>query len=110
MKFNGVVITDDITMGAIVNNYDIGDAAVRSVNAGSDIILAAHGYDNALIVLEGLKQAAKSGYISEERINKSVYRILKLKHKYGLSSDTKNFVNINKINEEIKTVLSTYMN
>ncbi|HBI27489.1 MAG TPA: beta-N-acetylhexosaminidase, partial [Peptococcaceae bacterium] len=42
LQFDGVVLTDDMTMGAIVNNYDLGEAAVESINAGSDIVLVCH--------------------------------------------------------------------
>lgn len=42
LGFNGLIITDDMTMGAITENYNIGDAAVKSINAGSDIILVCH--------------------------------------------------------------------
>ena len=81
LKFNGVVITDDMTMGAVTKNYDIGDAAVTSVNAGCDIILVCHGYDNEVSVINSLKKAVQNGTIKEERVNESLYRILKLKSK-----------------------------
>lgn len=42
LNFKGVVITDDMTMGAIVKNYNIGEAAVKSLNVGTDIILVCH--------------------------------------------------------------------
>ncbi|TJY43339.1 beta-N-acetylhexosaminidase [Cohnella pontilimi] len=85
LGFHGVVITDDFTMGAIADNYGIADAAVRSVQAGTDIILVAHGYDNAHEVYEALLQSVRSGRISESRIDESVARILQLKQKYRLS-------------------------
>lgn len=86
MKFNGVVITDDMTMGAIIENYNIGEASVKSINAGSDIILVCNGYDNELNVINSIKDSVTSGVITEERINESVYRILKLKEKYDISN------------------------
>ena len=46
MEFDGVVITDDMTMGAATDNYDIGDAAIKSVMAGTDIVLVCHGDEN----------------------------------------------------------------
>lgn len=105
MNFNGVVVTDDMTMGAIVNNYDIGAAAVKSVNAGSDIILVSRGYGNEVKVIDALKRAAENGSIPQQRINESVYRILKLKQKYNLKDTVINSVDINKINNEIGAVL-----
>ena len=106
LKFPGVVITDDMTMGAIVKYYDIGDAAVKSINAGSDIILVCHNYDNALKVINSLKTAAQNNIITAERINESVYRILKLKEKYNINNDTINSVNIDEINNKIKNLLN----
>jgi beta-N-acetylhexosaminidase len=105
LEFNGVVITDDMTMGVIVKNYDIGDAAVKSVNAGSDIVLVCHRYENMIKVIDALKQAYKNGVIDENRINESVYRILKLKEKYGVSDDVIKTVDVNRINESVDAVL-----
>lgn len=109
LGFKGVVITDDMTMGAIVKNYDIASAAVKSVEAGSDIVLVAHGYDNAQAVLKRLKEAVDGGVISEERLNESVYRILKLKQKYNLKDEEVKAPNINEINSRIDDALKSYM-
>jgi beta-N-acetylhexosaminidase len=87
LGFQGVVITDDLTMGAIAKNYGMADAAVRSVEAGSDILLVAHGYDTAHEIYEAVLESVKSGRIKESRIDESVYRILKLKQTRQLSDD-----------------------
>ncbi|HOV27675.1 MAG TPA: beta-N-acetylhexosaminidase [Pseudobacteroides sp.] len=104
MEFKGVVITDDLTMGAIEKNYDIGDAAVKSFNAGCDILLVCHGYEKELSVIRALKEAAENGEIPLERIDESVYRIIQLKNKYGLTDTKIDDVNITGINEEIDKV------
>ena len=54
------------------------------VKAGSDIILVCHEYKNQVRVINALTDAVR-GEISLDRIDESVYRILKLKDKYGLS-------------------------
>ncbi len=82
LSFDGVVITDDLTMGAIMKHYDIGEAAVQSIKAGSDILLVAHDYTKVVQVIERIKEAVRDGEISEERINESVNRITKLKEEY----------------------------
>ncbi|QJD88087.1 beta-N-acetylhexosaminidase [Cohnella herbarum] len=87
LGYDGVVITDDMTMGAISDHYGIADAAVKSVEAGSDILLVAHGYDVAKQVYDKLLQAVKSGKIEESRIDESVRRILVLKSKYQVSDE-----------------------
>jgi len=106
LNFNGVVITDDITMGAIVKHYNIGDAAVRAVNAGSDIVLVCHGQDNGIAVLNALTKAVQSGTITEKRLDESVYRILKLKSKFRLTDNTVDSVDIEKINDKISDILN----
>ena len=90
MNFKGVVISDDMTMAAIMDNYDIGEASVKAINAGVDIILVCHGYDNEIKVLTSISEAVNSGEITEERLDESVYRILSLKNKYDLNRDWRN--------------------
>lgn len=108
LNFKGIVISDDMTMDAIDKNYSIGDASVKSVNAGSDIILVCHGFNKAVEVIEYLKKAAEEGVISEERINESVYRILKLKEKYNLSDNIEGSINIEKINNDISLIFDNF--
>ncbi|MEK0313111.1 beta-N-acetylhexosaminidase [Cohnella sp. 56] len=85
LGYDGVVITDDMTMGAIAKHYELADAAVRSVEAGSDILLVAHGYDVERSVYKALLAAAKSGRLTQARIDESVTRILTLKERYKLT-------------------------
>src|SRR5699024_7365807 len=66
LDFDGVVITDDLTMGAITDNYDIGKAALQSVQAGSDLMLVAHDYENVANVFNTLKEAVQNGELPEE--------------------------------------------
>ncbi len=104
LGFNGVVITDDITMGAITRNFNLSYAAVQSIKAGSDIILISRGYEEEVSVINALRNSVLNGIIPVERINESVYRILRLKEKYNLNNDTINSVDIDKINKEIEAV------
>ena len=85
MDFEGVVITDDMTMGAINDNFDLGKAAVESIKAGSDIILVCHDFAKEEAVLKALYEAAENKDIPITRIDQSVYRILKMKQKYGVN-------------------------
>ena len=110
MHFDGVVITDDMTMGAIEKNYQIGDAAVKSINAGSDIILVCHGYDNEVNVMDALNAAVEDGTIPEYRVDESVYRILKLKNKYKITDDKTVSINADEINKKIDAVLGKWYN
>ncbi|HYE09929.1 MAG TPA: beta-N-acetylhexosaminidase [Patescibacteria group bacterium] len=108
LNFEGVVITDDMTMGAITKNYDLAAAAVQAVKAGNDIILVAHKYENSLAVVKSLKEAVQTGDISEQRIDQSVYRILKLKQSYNLQDNMIEAIDIEKINQRITDTLDKY--
>lgn len=105
LGFNGVVITDDMTMGAVVKNYRLDNAAIKSINAGSDIILVAHDYNYELKVINALKKAAVDNVITQDRINESVYRILKLKTKYNLNDAAIESVDVDDINQKIDSAL-----
>lgn len=76
MGYNGIVITDAMNMKAITGNYEAGEAAVMAVQAGADMILMPEDYEAAY---NGLLEAVNNGTISEERINESLIRIVKVK-------------------------------
>lgn len=79
MKYNGVVVTDDMDMGALAKHYTFGDMAVQSILAGSDILMVCHEYEHMQEAYNGLMKAVKDGRISKERLNESVKRILLMK-------------------------------
>ena len=79
LGFSGVVITDDLEMGAIKNHTDLPSLGVRMILAGGDIALVCHNYASQQIVYNSILDAVKRGEISEERINESVRRILRMK-------------------------------
>lgn len=81
MAFEGIIITDAMNMGAILNTYTSGDAAVSAVKAGVDMILMPNDLD---VAFKAVYNAVKNGEIDESRIDESVMRILRLKAKKGL--------------------------
>ncbi|GEN46629.1 beta-hexosaminidase [Alkalibacillus haloalkaliphilus] len=81
MGYEGVITTDAMNMNAITDHFGPVDAAVRAVEAGSDIVLMPVGLEE---VAEGLLDAIDSGDITEERIEASVERILTLKLERGI--------------------------
>jgi beta-N-acetylhexosaminidase len=83
LGFDGVVISDDIEMGALAANYPPREILKRSILAGVDIILAVGGLD-ALKLIGEVKGLVASGELSEEQIEEGVRRVLRLKLKYGL--------------------------
>ena len=103
--FDGVVCTDDLTMGAISNTYGMGEAAVMAVEAGCDLLLVCHEADNLTAARDALLSAVDAGRISMERLDESVYRILSLKQEYGLTNDPVDQPDIEALNAGIQAIL-----
>jgi beta-N-acetylhexosaminidase len=85
--FDGLIITDDMEMGAIVQNYDPVEASVRAVAAGCDVLLLC-GSDHSLHVsiIEGIIHAVEDGSLSEKRVEDALSRQRRMKEKF-LSED-----------------------
>ncbi|MBQ7758147.1 glycoside hydrolase family 3 N-terminal domain-containing protein [Anaerotignum sp.] len=81
LGFGGIIITDAMNMGAIVDEFGAGQSAVMAVQAGVDIVLMPADLAEAA---NALTEAIKDGTISEERVNESLNRILSLKYDKGL--------------------------
>nr|WP_280771285.1 glycoside hydrolase family 3 protein [Salipaludibacillus daqingensis] len=81
MAYEGVIITDAMNMQAISDHFGPVDAAIRTVKAGSDIVLMPVGLGE---VAEGLLDAVDNGEITEDRVEASVERILSLKMNRGI--------------------------
>lgn len=79
--YDGVVITDDLSMGALQNNFTNAEIARLAFLAGNDILLYIADLEKQRAMYETILQAVRSGEISEERLNDSLRRILLLKHK-----------------------------
>ena len=76
LGYDGLVITDSLSMGAITDHYGAAQAAVLAFEAGNDVLLLPENYVEAF---NGLLSAVENGEISEERLDESVLRILRLK-------------------------------
>ncbi|WP_040346354.1 beta-N-acetylhexosaminidase [Neobacillus bataviensis] len=109
LGFTGVIMTDDMTMGAITEHFDTGKAAVESVKAGSDIILVGHDYNNVVKIISSLKTAVQNGEISEQRLNESIERIIQLKRNYSINDTKVESPKINEINHSINSLMNNYL-
>lgn len=78
LRYQGILITDAMSMGAISDNYQPSEAAVKAIQAGIDIVLDPKDFDAAY---QGVLAAVKSGKISQEQVNQSVTRIVATKLK-----------------------------
>ncbi len=76
MGFDGLIATDAMNMNAVTKYYSVGEAAVKAVEAGNDLILMPPDEE---IAINAIYNAVKSGAISEDRINYSVRKILAAK-------------------------------
>ena len=84
LGFRGIIITDDLFMGAISKSYGLAEAAIRSINAGADIVLMCHKPDEQAIAIKAVWEAARSGRISMDTIDSSVRRVLSVKALFGI--------------------------
>jgi beta-N-acetylhexosaminidase len=84
LGFQGVVITDSLTMQGLTAFYTESQAAALAVEAGCDILMGAASPQDVANMFQGIKQAYNSGAISMQRIDDSVRRILTLKYELGL--------------------------
>lgn len=81
LGYQGVIVTDSLSMGAIIQNYSPLESVKTAFLAGADILLMPQNFTEGF---DGLVAAIETGEISEERLNESVLRILKLKIQYGI--------------------------
>jgi beta-N-acetylhexosaminidase len=83
LGFQGVAVTDDLTSGAIAAGPGAPQAAVDALVAGADLVLIGESVE-ARRARESVLDAARSGRISEQRLDQALARVLELKRKLGL--------------------------
>lgn len=92
LGFKGIVMTDYLNDKTIVKNYGAADAAVKAIQAGADLLLEP---DDLEAAYEGVLKAVKKGDITEDRLDESIYRILRVKlSMQDESSDTTESENV----------------
>ncbi|MCL2547664.1 MAG: hypothetical protein FWE76_00700 [Symbiobacteriaceae bacterium] len=84
LGYNGIILCDDLNATAITEHYSPGEAAVRAILAGCDMVLVCHNMEDQEDVLNALYQACASGEITEERLEESLGRIISLKQRFLL--------------------------
>jgi len=82
LQYDGVVLTDDLEMRAIIDHYGIEDAAVRAVLAGCDVLLICKDRDREIAAFKAVEKAIEAGTISTERVDLSVGRIARMKDRF----------------------------
>jgi beta-N-acetylhexosaminidase len=76
LGFKGVIVTDAMDMGAITTQFGNAEAAIKSIQAGVDVVLCSREFTQ---VFDAVVKAVEDGEIKETRIDESVKRILDLK-------------------------------
>ncbi|MBA3610223.1 MAG: beta-hexosaminidase [Rubrobacter sp.] len=84
LDFGGVVVTDDLAMEGANGGEPPARAAVEAVKAGADLLIISSPPEEQAAAYDAVVKAVESGEIPEERIKKSVERLLKVKERYGL--------------------------
>ncbi len=98
LDFRGLVVTDAMDMQGLALQLSPGDAAVRAIEAGADVLLMPPKPD---VAINAVVKAVESGRISRKRIDESVRRVLSAKVKVGLNRNR--LVNLETISDTIDT-------
>ncbi len=77
LGFKGIVITDDFTDAAITEYYTAGEAAVKAIRAGVDMIYMPENFEDAYA---GVLEAVNTGALTEDQIDQSLHRIYRVKY------------------------------
>ncbi|GGB04055.1 beta-N-acetylhexosaminidase [Macrococcus hajekii] len=84
LGYKGVIITDDMAMGAIANGYSQSEAVIQAFKAGNTMILIGSDIGDADVLVNEVVEAVRRGDIKEEQIDENVQKILRLKTKYDI--------------------------
>ncbi len=98
LGFKGLIITDALEMKGVTKTYSVSEAAIRSVEAGADILLLPPDEDAAI---DAILDAIKREKISQARIDSSVKKILAVKQ--WLKLDENKLVDVNKISDVVSS-------
>lgn len=83
LGFDGIIVTDSLSMKAIADRWGFAEATVLSIEAGADLVLALGPVKNQLEALNGLIRAVEEGRISEARLDESLEKLEALRQKYN---------------------------
>lgn len=76
LGYKGIVVTDDLEMGAVNKYFTYEDLGYKAVESGADLLLVCHTFENQQKVFNGILHAVETNKLSEERIDEAVKRVL----------------------------------
>lgn len=83
MHYQGVVVTDDLEMGAIVRHNTVEQATVQALGAGADLLLICHSLDRALAAREECRRALDSGLVNSRQVEDALNRLAILRNRHA---------------------------
>jgi beta-N-acetylhexosaminidase len=96
MGYNGLIITDDLEMGAIVNEWSVAEGAVNAFRAGADILLICESQDETMNGIELLRSMVLRNEISSTRLSQSIERINKARKIFLKGKRKISFADVNR--------------
>lgn len=87
LGYSGLILSDDLEMGAVTVHDSVGRFAVKAIKAGTDVVLVCHTPEKQKEVYDSILEAITSGEISEQRLKESLTRIITLKLKYKIDQN-----------------------
>ena len=98
--FEGVITSDAITMGGIIQNHEVWEACVKAILAGSDLCLIRDESNLIDEIFENMVKAVHNGMLPEERLEESIRRTLSVKYDYG-HFENGNILDVNRASDGI---------
>jgi beta-N-acetylhexosaminidase len=104
LGFNGLIISDDMVMGGVANHYGFEQSLIKGIQAGIDLFIFRDATKELGDCIDNLIARVMNGEISEDRIDKSVQKILELKNRYCLFDKAKPHIDFDIVtaNKEIE--------
>ena len=102
LKFSGLIVTDAMDMQGLTRQFPPGEAAVRALEAGADVLLMP---SNPEEVIRAVSNAVREGRLTRKRIEESTAKMLAAKARVGL--DRNRFVNVEQISDIIESPEAT---
>lgn len=104
LGFEGVVITDDLSMKGITLIFGITHPVIKAIKAGANIVIISKKHKSKIKIIEKINKLVIRGKIHEDSINEKVEKVLELKSKYNISDNEVKMGNIDNVNIIIRKI------
>lgn len=104
LGYNGLIITDDLSMRAITLMFGITHAAIKAISSGADMVMINKEHKKKIHIINNLNKIARKNKNAIRKIDESVQRILDIKEKYGINDSIIESYDVEKINLKIEEI------